>query len=92
MKGLGANQTPTSITRIGKALGTIAPILGNFDWVNHVANVSGRHHSANSDKDLVLMIGILKDVAVFSETHQRKYPFYPNLRDPLHSITPDEFT
>ena len=36
MKGLGANKTPQSISRISNALGTIIPVLDNFDDNNAV--------------------------------------------------------
>ena len=92
IKGLGPTKTAKCITRVGKALGTIVPILDNFDEDNCVPASSGRHHTANSDKDLNILIHELKDASVFSKSRKCQYPSFSNPRDPLHTITQDELT
>ena len=87
IKGLGANKTEICITRVGKALGTIAPILENFDTINKVTKVSGKHQAACSEKDLKLLLDVFKDASVFVEKSERIHPSFPNPRDPLHAIT-----
>ena len=39
--GLRANKTEAAITRVGKALGTIAPVITKFDQDNGVRETSG---------------------------------------------------
>ena len=92
IKGLGANKTESCITRVGKALGTIAPILENFDTINKVAKLSGKHHAASSEKDLKLLLDVFKDASVYVEKAERIHPSFPNPRDPLHAITKDKLT
>ena len=41
MKALGANKTTGAIDYVGKAIGTIAPPLQNFDMNNGIKGVSG---------------------------------------------------
>ena len=92
IKGLGANKTEKSIIRIGKALGTIAPVLDNFDHISGVSEVSGQHHVASAEDDLKLLLDVLKNVAPFSNQPKRKYHSFPKPRDPLHAITKKELT
>ena len=40
---LGAGKTPKAISRVGKAIGTIAPVLDQFDIINSIKKVSGTH-------------------------------------------------
>ena len=90
IEGLGPNQTAKCITPVGKALGTIDPILDNFDEDNCVPASSGRHRTANSDEDLNILIHELQHTTISSEPNKRQYPSFPNPRDPLHAITRDD--
>ncbi len=49
IRGVGANKTQKSITRIARALGTVAPILDRFDDDNGVTKPGSVHRVANSD-------------------------------------------
>lgn len=92
VRALGVNKTEHCITRIGRALGTIAPVLDQFDDDNHVKKISGQHNVASSARDLKLLLDVLKDASVFAEKSQRAYSTFPNPRDPLHAITKDDLT
>lgn len=92
IKALGANKTAQCITRVGEALGTIAPVIEQFDRDNNVPEVSGLHHVASSEKDLKLLIDVLKGASVFVETPPRQYPSFSHPKDPLHKITKEELT
>ena len=49
--GLGANKTEDAIVSVGKAIGTLLPVLEQFDEINFVPNVSGIHCRSPSVKD-----------------------------------------
>ena len=66
IRGLGANKTETSIERVGKTIGTIAPLLQNFDAQNAVQQPSGAHRSAGIKKDLSIIVCELTKNKVFS--------------------------
>ena len=56
IRGLGANKTEDAIMRIGKALGTLFPVIENFDEENNVYNPAGAHKPPSSSKDRDLII------------------------------------
>ena len=84
IKGLGANKTGPAITRIGKALGTIVPVLSNFDRDNGVAHLSGAHQVASTKKDMETIIKELDKAKVFSEINGRSHSSFKNPVDHLH--------
>lgn len=43
IRGLGANKTEPAILHVGKALGTLEPVLRQFDAENKVKKPSGTH-------------------------------------------------
>ena len=65
VKGLGSNKTKQGITQCSKALGTLSNLLKNFDENNHVAYVSGAHHSPSYKQDLNLIVEELQQTKVF---------------------------
>ena len=73
MKGLGANKTPRAIERIGKALGTIAPILDIFDKECGVSSVFGLHAKPTIDKDVKIAVEVLQKSQVFKKVANRKH-------------------
>lgn len=70
VEGLCENKTERTISRVGKAIGTLTDTLDNFDTVN---NVSGAHSSKSNDKDLHKVISELVKCQVFSITPGRKH-------------------
>ena len=64
--GLGANKSEKAITRVGKAIVTMAGTLDNFDAVNNVPAVSGAHSRKAADKDLHKVIKQLVKSEVFA--------------------------
>lgn len=92
IRGLGANKTPESISRIANALGTVVPVLDNFDDDNNVPKTSGNHNIRNSEKDLKILIDVLKEASVFCDKGKRSHASCPNPRNPLHVITQTELT
>ena len=51
VRALGSNKTEESVIRVGKALGTIIPILSQFDEDNGISLPVGRHSEASINKD-----------------------------------------
>ncbi len=70
--GLGANKTEQAITRIGRCVGKIVTVLGIFDRLAGVSEVSGSHSKRSFLKDLSKIVDQLKDVNVFSTSHSHR--------------------
>ena len=90
IRNLGANQTETAITRAGKVLGTLYPVLMQYDMQTHVADTTGIHRAPTSQKDRDVIIRELQRLEVFSSLRKRKYHTFPRPRDPLHAKSHDE--
>ena len=88
IKGLGANKTERAVNRVGKALGTIVPVLTRFDVENGVSYVSGAHKRTSTDKDVDIVLTELQ--RCFSRCPARSHPTFPNPADPLHVKTHTE--
>ena len=56
LEGLGAKKTEKTITRVGKAIGTM---IDTFDTVDNVPSVSGAHSKKSSEKHLNKIFGQL---------------------------------
>ena len=54
--GLGPNKTESVITCVGKALGTLSPILDQCDNENHVGTVCRAHCTPGFEKDRDLIL------------------------------------
>ena len=86
IRHLGANQTETAITRAGKVLGTLYPVLMQYDMQTHVSESCGIHRApSNCQKDRDTIIRELQRTKVFSTLQDRKYRTFPRPRDPLHA-------
>ena len=82
--GLGANKSKRSITRVAEALGTITPVLANYDSQNNVADVSGLHNAPPQEKDVRKVANQLLLSDVFSIKPRRKHKSFSKVRDVLH--------
>lgn len=85
IRGLGANQTEKAITRVGRALGTLSPVLDQYDKDNLVQSISAIRSIPGSQKDRDLIMQQLQDSKVFSITPGRKHPTFSRVRHMLHS-------
>lgn len=79
VEGLGANKTEKAITRVHKAIGTMAGMIDTFDSVNNVPSVSGAH-SKKSSEDLNKIISQLVKSSVFDIWPGRKHISLPHLK------------
>lgn len=84
VKSLGANKTEKAIGRVGRAIGTIAPLLQAFDAENKVKTVSGAHNRANVNKDIGIVVAELVKYEVFSTVAKRHHPSFKSPKDLLH--------
>ena len=84
------NKTEKTISRIGRAIGAIAPVLYQFDKENNVIRQLGAHHIASSKKDRNIIVSELVHAKVFSAVLSRKHSTFPKLRHILHAKSEDE--
>ncbi len=89
VKGLSANKTEVAIDRVGKALGTLSPVLDQFDHQNKVLKPSGAHRAPIADKDRDLIIEELQKGFIFTCHLGRSHSSFPKPRDVLHSLNHD---
>ena len=90
IRNLGANKTKNAIARIGRAIGTIAPVLQHFDQENSVTSISGAHRIASFEKDRNIVVSELVKSEVFSTVPNRKHNTFPHPRHVLHARKRDE--
>ena len=87
VKNLGANKTEKAISRVGRALGTIAPVLSKFDEENFLTTPSGMHKIGSYERDATVVVKELSQVNVFTTVSERKHPSFPRPRNVLHAKT-----
>ena len=90
IKGLGANKPEKAIVRVGRALGTIAPVSQNFDDDNGVPPLSGGHNVSQYKKDVAIPASVLQTANVFQEISSRLHKTFPQPRNVLHYKGKDE--
>ena len=83
IRHLGANKNPKSITRVGKAMGTIAPVLDQFDSINGLKPPSGAHKRPSSEKDRDIILKYLLNNKIFSDVPGRVHSSFQKPRDVL---------
>ena len=57
---LQANKTAVSVERVARALGTVHPVLHNFDQDNHVTEPNTSHKEVKSFQDCKVLLDCLK--------------------------------
>ena len=85
IRGLGANKTEAAITRVAKALGTLSPILEQFDNDNRVSTVSGAHCTPGFEKDRDRILLHLQQYNI-SALPGRCHSSFPKPRHVLHNF------
>ncbi|SMN01813.1 hypothetical protein SPONN_105 [uncultured Candidatus Thioglobus sp.] len=91
IRSLQANKTKKSIARVGRALGTLDPVLANFDKNNDVSSHSGMHREASMKKDRDMLLNELLKDQVFQQHGDRAHAEFPKPKDVLHQLTKDKF-
>ena len=85
---LGSNKTEAAITRVGKLLRKLHPLLHNFDEENGVSSPSGKHSKPKEDKDINILMRNLS--LSFDLVPDRVNPSFPNPREPLHARSSED--
>ena len=78
ISGLQANKTEAAILRYSRALGTIAPILQQFDECNKIPDHYTRHVRPSMKKDMLEIMKHIRSCKVFNFIPGRKYASFPN--------------
>ena len=87
---LGVNKTEKAIIRVGNVLGTLSPVLQQYDLENHVRDTCGTHRAPKSDKDRDQIILQLQQLEIFSSPESRTHQTFPKPRDVLHDFNHDK--
>ena len=90
VKGLGANKTEECIQIVAKAIGTLDPVLNNFDTENMVSATSTSHKVSGMEKDMKCLVAELTKTKVFDCCDGRSHPSFSKPRVPLHAKPEDE--
>ncbi len=72
--------------QVGKALGTLSPVLEKFDSVNGVTKPSGAHTAPGFTRDRDLIVDHLHKCYIFTSHQGRKHASFPLPRDVLHTL------
>ena len=71
------------ITKVGKVLRVLAPLLANFDRGNGVVRVSDWHIKCAEENDIRILMRNLS--SSFDVLPNQEYKSFPNPRDPMHA-------
>ena len=83
---LGCNKSQAAIQRIGCAIGTLSPILENFDSSNKVGSTSGKRKKPGAYKDVKLVVEELVKAKSFAmQRKERRHKHFPHPKDLLHA-------
>ena len=83
-RGIRSNQNEKAVVRVSHALGTLVPVMKNFDQVNKVPDLTGAHTRKNEERDQKLIVTELKKNKVFKTTPSRQHTTFPKPRNVLH--------
>lgn len=90
IKGLGANKTEVGIQRSARALGTIVPVLEQFDAQNQMPDMSGAHRRASAEKDQGIIVSELQKIKVFDVIPGRRHETFTKPKNVLHDKKSNE--
>ena len=83
IQNLGPNKTEAGITKVGKILRVLVPLLHKFDLQNGVSKVSGHHSKPGEDKDIRIILE--NRSSSFDVIPNPEYRSFHNPTDPLHA-------
>ena len=80
----GANMSERAVSRVGKGIGTLSPVLDNFDEVNNVATSTSSQKRPRAHKDIEIVANELVKAECFVvHTKARKHSRFPNPKNLL---------
>lgn len=85
---LCSNKTEKCSTRVGKALGTLQPVIDCFDADNCISELSDSHKSCSITKDCTKLVkeltrNVYVNTTVSTLDHQRKHKSFPSIKSSL---------
>lgn len=84
ISSLGSNKSEKAITRIGQSIGTLSPVLDNFDEDNHIQDTSSTQKRPTTRKDIEVVVKeLLKAGSLKIINTKRKHSHFPHPRDNL---------
>ena len=83
IQNLGPNKTEAGITKVGKILRVLVPLLHKFDLENGVSKVSGHHSKPGEDKVIRIILENLS--SSLDVIPNREYRSFHNPTNPLHA-------
>ena len=85
-----SSKPEKAIVRIGKAIGTLAPVIDQFDKINNVGNHQTRHKSTTMKQDVLQVVSHINKYNILHNIPKRKFPTFPNVKSLLHKKSKDE--
>ena len=73
IKNLGANKTEIGFIRVGKAIGTIIPLVEKFDEIHSVHTLSSTHKCPIPSTDVCKLVKELNSIQVFVDNQHKRY-------------------
>ena len=90
VKGLGANKTEECIQRVLKAIGTMDPLLEQFDRDNMVGHRTSSHKAVSAEKDMGTIVCELTNAKVLDSTAAgQSHSTFRKPRHPLRAKSED---
>ena len=90
IKNLKSNTTVTAVSRVGHCIGTLSPLLDQFDRENFVVSGSSKYRKPCATKDIAIAVEELVNRQAFSVQEGRRHRHYPKGKDLLRSIPQEE--
>ena len=82
-QSVGANKSKNTMERIGKAIGTLSPVLDQFDFVNKVQGTSELNRVPDDEAGIKVTANELLNARCFQEHAGRMHKKVPKPRDIL---------
>ncbi len=90
IESLASNKNEKPILTLGKAIGTIGPVLSNFDTINDVDHHKTRHKPDAMKKEILKVTSCIHKLKLFHSTPGRQFPTFPNPRSLVHKSSKDK--
>ncbi len=78
--GQRSNQDDKAVVRVSQALGSLVPVLNNFDQVHEVPDLTGAPRK-NEERDQKLIIAELQKSKIFQTIPSRQHKNFPTPRN-----------
>ena len=90
ISALGSGKTQDTIIRLGKALGTVSPILCQFDEIGGIKHHNTRHKLSSMKQHLIEVVNTISNYKVLTYKQGRRYSSFPAPKSLLHKKQENE--